>query len=139
MAQGSAERIERAAGEEARLMAARRPGREQALGMRGHVAAFGGIAVRLLAQHLAVGPRQQRAEGVIAVRPRAARHLEGAAQQNFVVAGRHHASFTAVSASVESILAVIARSVDHPRFLCQNKTVRDSTESHLGRRGPWAR
>ncbi len=62
--------------------------------MRRHIPAFRRKAVRLLAYDRAVGAGQQCTEGMIAVRPRAARDLEGAAQQGLVVAsiGRHHGS-----------------------------------------------
>ena len=57
------------------------PGGEQALGMGGAVAAFRAVAVALFAQHLAGGPRQHRAERVVAGLARSARHVERAPQQ----------------------------------------------------------
>jgi hypothetical protein len=54
-------------GEVSGVVGARGPGRKQPLGMGGHVAAFRGIAVALLAQHLAVRSGKERAERMVAL------------------------------------------------------------------------
>jgi len=62
---GFGRRVERALLEEVELMGLGGPGGEQALGVRGAVAAFGAVAVALLAQHGA-SARPEWNEGMVA-------------------------------------------------------------------------
>src|SRR5262249_54440410 len=77
-------RVERARGEEFRLVVLRRPRGEQALGMCGHIPAFAPESVALLMENLSRWIDQDRAEGMVAAGACGPRDGEGAAQERLM-------------------------------------------------------
>ena len=87
-----------------------RPSREQPLGVGGHVAAFGIVAVALLPEYRAVGTDQHRAEGMIAVsRERRATSNERRRNASWSSAGSAGGGAAAVESIVVRSLVFEAR------------------------------